>query len=111
MNNILIYCSSRNNYEMLEGEIFKNYNFEGFDFVNVDDNSSEEQKKLGKDICLKNNIPFIENKNRGLFAGLATVMDYANESDNDYKFVIWITGVFQPCINEFTITLSSFSLW
>ena len=107
MNNILIYCSSRNNYEMLEGEILKNYNFEGFDFVNVDDNSSEEQKLLGRDICLKNNIPFIENKNRGLFAGLETVMDYAKESDKDYKFVIWITHDCYPITNNFFSKISS----
>ena len=53
LENILIYCSSRNNYEMLESEILKNVEFEGFDFVNVDDNSCEEQILLGKQICEK----------------------------------------------------------
>ena len=44
--NILIYCSSRNNYEMLKGEIFENVDFEGFDFVNVELKQFQGGKKF-----------------------------------------------------------------
>ena len=37
MDNIIIYVSSRNNYDMLSGEVLKNINTEGFEFINVDD--------------------------------------------------------------------------
>ena len=32
MSNIIIYVSSRNNYDMLSGEVLKNINTEGFEF-------------------------------------------------------------------------------
>ena len=41
---LIIYVSSKNNYEMLENEVLKNINTEGFEFINVDDNSILEQK-------------------------------------------------------------------
>ena len=37
INNLIVYVSSRNNYDMLENEVFKNINLEGFEFINVDD--------------------------------------------------------------------------
>ena len=46
--NIIIYVSSRNNYDMLEGEVLKNINFEGFEFINVDDCSENDQIDKGK---------------------------------------------------------------
>ena len=41
-DNIIIYVSSKNNYDMLSCEVIKNINFEGFEFINVDDNSERE---------------------------------------------------------------------
>ena len=35
--NLIIYVSSRNNYDMLEGEVIKNIKFDGFEFINIDD--------------------------------------------------------------------------
>jgi hypothetical protein len=53
-DNLIIYVSSRNNYDMLEGEVLKNINFEGFEFINVDDKSCEEEIIKGKEIYAKN---------------------------------------------------------
>ena len=47
-DNIIIYVSSRNNYDMLSGEVFKNIDTEGFEFINVDDKSSTEEIEKGK---------------------------------------------------------------
>lgn len=49
-NNLIVYVSSRNNYDMLEGEVLK-IPFEGFEFVNVDDGSSPEEVAKGREIC------------------------------------------------------------
>ena len=48
INNLIVYVSSRNNYDMLENEVFKNINLEGFEFINVDDCSEPEEQKKGK---------------------------------------------------------------
>ena len=50
-DSIIIYVSSRNNYDMLENEVLKNINTEGFEFINVDDNSSVNELNKGKAIC------------------------------------------------------------
>ena len=107
LENILVYCSSRNNYEMLENEIFKNVDFEGFDFVNVDDNSCEEQVALGKKVCDKNKVDFLSNKGRGLSMALQTVVDYANNSDKDYKFIFWLSHDCYPITKNMFSKLSS----
>ena len=61
INNLIVYVSSRNNYDMLENEVFKNINLEGFEFINVDDCSDPEEQKKGKEICRKRDIIFLEN--------------------------------------------------
>ena len=48
--NLIVYVSSRNNYEMLNNEVFKNINFDGFEFINVDDQSDHEEKVKGKEL-------------------------------------------------------------
>ena len=55
MNSIIIYVSSRNNYDMLSGEVLKNINMEGFEFINIDDKSSSEELQKGERICQENN--------------------------------------------------------
>ena len=46
-DNLIIYVSSRNNYDMLEHEVLNNINREGFEIINVDDRSLEENKIRG----------------------------------------------------------------
>ena len=65
-DNLIIYVSSRNNYDMLTGEVLKNINTEGFEFINIDDKSSSSEIKKGKQMCRENNIVFLENKSRGV---------------------------------------------
>ena len=61
MDKIIIYVSSRNNYDMLEGEVLKNINREGVEFINVDDKSCDAEIAKGKAICKKHDIVFLEN--------------------------------------------------
>ena len=65
-DNIIIYVSSRNNYDMFEHEVLNNINREGFEIINVDDRSLEENKIKGKEVCKNNNIVFLENKSKGV---------------------------------------------
>ena len=45
---------------MLSAEVFKNIDFEGFEFINVDDNS--EKDEIEKDELQENKVIFLENK-------------------------------------------------
>ena len=109
--NILIYCSSRNNYEMLEKEIIPNYNLKniGYEFINIDDNSSKDQFDLGSQICKDNNIKMIKNKGRGLFEALQTVIDYVNDNNFDYKHIVWVSHDTYPLTTNFFDKLNNLS--
>lgn len=92
-----IYISSRNNYEMLENEVISyNKGFENFTFINVDDNSIEQQEKLGKEICKRHNIPFVKNSGRGLYMALKTASDWFEINEPSVKFIYWTTHDCNP---------------
>lgn len=85
---IIIYVSSRNNYDMLENEVLKNIDTEGFEFINVDDNSCEEEIYKGESICAKNNIVFLKNKDRGVQWATQTLIDFINEHRPNCRWIV-----------------------
>ena len=100
---ITIFYSSRNNYEMLRDEVLPKLNFEGFKVINIDDNSSEEQKNLGRQICKDSNIPFIENTGRGIQWSINTAV---NNVSTPYS--VWLTHDVTPITANFFTKLSNF---
>ena len=87
-DNLIIYVSSRNNYDMLEHEVLKNINFEGFEFINIDDRSHSKEKEKGKKICEKNNIVFLENKDKGVQMATQTLVDFINKERPNCKWIL-----------------------
>lgn len=87
-----ILISSRNNYSLLESFLERNpYN--KIKFTNVDDNSTQENISLGKEIAIKNNINFVENQSRGLQWAWKTMIDNVLP---DTKFILWMTHDIYP---------------
>ena len=87
-DNLIIYLSSRNNYEMLENEVLKNIKTDGFEIINIDDGSIPKQLEYGKKICKNNNIVFLKNKNRGVQWATQTLVDFINENRPNCKWTI-----------------------
>ena len=85
-DNLIIYLSSRNNYEMLEKEVLKNIKTDGFEIINIDDGSIPEQLEYGKKICKNNNIVFLKNKKRGVQWATQTLMDFIKENRPNCKW-------------------------
>ncbi len=106
--NIIVYVSSRNNYDMLEGEVIKNINFEGFEFINVDDGSIDSELKKGRDICKKNNIPFLVNKSRGVQMATQTLIDFINNNRPECKWIICFQHDNYPISKNFFSKLSNY---
>ena len=98
---IAVYISSRNNYDMLQREVMKNVNLKDFYFVNVDDSSSYEEMQKGKSICKDNNITFISNKGRGLFAAADTAITHIKDAVGSTEFVLWLTHDCYPLDQDF----------
>jgi hypothetical protein len=89
MKKIALYLSSRNNYSLLESFLINNKKFiKDYYLVNVDDFSEPDEIKIGKQICLKHNIPFLHNKKRGLQNAAQTMIDHIGEK---FNYVLWLT--------------------
>ena len=106
--NIIIYVSSRNNYDMLEGEVLNNIDTEGFEFINVDDNSCEEELEKGKAICEKHGIVFLENKDRGVQMATQTLIDFINKNRPNCKWVVCFQHDIYPISKDFFTNLSNY---
>lgn len=98
---LVLFYSSRNNYEMLEKEVIPYLNNEGYSIVNVDDKSSDEQKERGRKICRKHNIAFLENTGRGLQCATKTVSDYLVEVNCEAEWLVHMTHDNFPLIDDF----------
>ncbi len=87
-DSIIIYVSSYNNYDMLEEVALKNINTEGFEFINVDDNSFPEEVEKGRSICKKYGIEFLQNKSTGVQMATQTLVDFINKNRPKCKWII-----------------------
>jgi glycosyltransferase involved in cell wall biosynthesis len=106
MSNIIIYVSSRNNYDMLSGEVLKNINTDGFEFINVDDNSSQEEIQKGEKICRDNDIAFLKNKSRGVQMATQTLIDFIKENRPNCKWVFCFQHDCYPISENFFSRIS-----
>lgn len=86
-DNLIIYVSSHNNYDMLEGEVLKNIPFDGYEFINVDDGSVSKEITKGKSLSEKHNFVFLENKSTGVQMATQTIIDFVNENRPNCKWV------------------------
>jgi hypothetical protein len=100
-DNIIVYVSSRNNYDMLEGEVLKNIDTEGFEFINVDDKSCDEEIKKGKSICKNHDIVFLENKSRGVQMATQTLIDFINNERPKCKWILCFQHDHYPISKDF----------
>lgn len=86
---------------MLLGEVLKNVKYKNIEFINIDDNSTQEQQDIGRKICNENNILFMQNNGRGLFAATNTVIEFVSENRKDCEFVYWLTHDCYPIFENF----------
>lgn len=105
-DNIIIYVSSRNNYDMLKGEVF-NIDFEGFEFINVDDGSSKEEVNKGREYCKEKNVIFLQNKSRGVQMATQTVVDFINSNRPNCKYILCFQHDVVPISDNFFSKISS----
>ena len=106
-DNLIIYVSSRNNYDMLEHEVLKNIKLEGFEFINIDDKSSDAEIAKGKAICKKHDIVFLENKSRGVQMATQTLIDWINKNRPKCKWIVCFQHDNWPITEDFFTRLSN----
>jgi hypothetical protein len=81
--------SSFNNYDLLENEVLKRVDFEGYPVINIDDKSSIKNAELGAKLCEKNKIYFQKNKKKGLQFAVSQGIDFLKkEYDVEWVFCL-----------------------
>jgi len=86
--NIIVYVSSRNNYDMVEGAVLKNIKLDGYEFINVDDGSCDEEIAKGIEQSKRIGFTFLHNKKRGVQYATQTVIDWVNENRPNCKYIV-----------------------
>ncbi|MAB65304.1 MAG: hypothetical protein CL662_00545 [Bacteroidetes bacterium] len=83
MNKIGLLFTSRNNYELLDFWM-QNVDTEGFSILNIDEDSTEENKSKGREICKKYNIEYLDREERGMLFNMITACNYFKSKGLEY---------------------------
>jgi hypothetical protein len=75
MKKIGLLFTSRNNYDLLDFWMQK-VNTEGFSILNIDEDSTEENKSKGREICKKHNIIYMDREERGMLHNIVTACNF-----------------------------------
>ena len=93
-----IVFTSRNNYSMLES--WKNrVDTKDYLVLNIDEDSTDENKQLGKEICEKYNITYIDRVERGMQFNLLTACNYFEKKG--VEWVLWCAHDIFPKTEDF----------
>jgi len=87
-DNIIVYVSSRNNYDMVEGAVLKNIQLDGYEFINVDDCSCDAEIAKGREQSKRIGFTFLQNKKRGVQYATQTVIDWVNKNRPNCKYIV-----------------------
>ena len=84
MKKIGLLFTSRNNYDLLDFWMQK-VNTEGFSILNIDEDSTEENKSKGREICKKHNIIYMDREERGMLHNIVTACNFFKNKLFSYK--------------------------
>jgi len=98
-----ILITSRNNYAFMEDQWIKHIkqidDYNQFDIINIDEDSTEEQKKLGRELCKKNNIIYMDREERGMHHNILTAANYLEPKGVEY--IVWFQHDAWPLQKDF----------
>jgi hypothetical protein len=103
--NIGILFTSRNNYEMLDDWMEK-VNTTGFSVLNIDEDSTVENKKLGKELCKKHKIGYMDREERGMQFNISTAGNYFKKDGVDW--ILWFQHDSYPKTEDFFNRLNDY---
>jgi len=86
ISKIGILFTSRNNYQMLDSWMSK-VDVENCKVLNIDEDSTNENKSIGKEICSKNNISYLDREDRGMQNNITTACKYFQSSG--VEWIVW----------------------
>ena len=103
MKNIGIVFTSRNNYELLDNWMTV-VNVENFSILNIDEDSSEDNKRIGREICKKHNITYMDRDKRGMQWNMKSASEYFKQKD--IEWLLWFQHDCFPLTENFFSSLN-----
>ena len=104
MKKIGIFFTTRNNYNMFENWL-ETVDYEGFNILNIDEDSTEENKKIGKDLCEKHGVKYLDREKRGFINNVTTAQKYFKTLDINWGF--WSHHDCWPLTDKFFTKLNN----
>ena len=99
-----ILFTSRNNYELLDNWMNK-VDTENFSVLSIDEDSVEKNKEIGKDICSKHKIVYMDREERGMQNNIITACNYFKPKG--VEWIIWFQHDCFPLNNNFFTKFSN----
>ena len=93
-----ILFTSRNNYDLLDYWL-KNVNTEGLFILNIDEDSTPENKIKGKEVCEKHCIAYMDREDRGMQNNITSACNIFKKSN--LEWIIWFQHDCFPITNKF----------
>ena len=100
-----ILFTSRNNYNLLYNWLNK-VDTEGFDILNIDEDSDDKNKESGKAICENFGVVYQDREERGMQNNLTTACNYFG--DRGVKVIVWFQHDCFPLQPTFFSTFNDF---
>ena len=93
-----ILFTSRNNYELLDLWMSK-IDTEGFSILNIDEDSTKENKQHGIDVCKKYGITYMDREERGMLHNVVSACKYFE--NQNIEWIVFITHDCYPTTPNF----------
>ena len=81
--------TSRNNYQLLDFWFENQPNLVEFSILNIDEDSSEENKSQGREICKKHGVVYMDREERGMMHNLTTACKFFK--NQGLEWIVWNT--------------------
>ena len=99
MNKTLgILLTSRNNYSMLDSWK-KQVDTKDYPLLNIDEDSTPDQKNIGKTICNNHNITYMDREERGMQFNVLTGCNYFEKQNKEW--MLWCAHDIFPLTENF----------
>ena len=100
-----ILFTSRNNYNLLDNWM-NMVDTSGFSILSIDEDSTEENKSIGKEVCKKHNITYMDREERGMQFNVLSACNHFKEKDIDW--ILWFQHDCYPKTEDFFNKLNDY---
>lgn len=100
-----ILFTSRNNYELLDNWCSR-VDTKDYLILNIDEDSTDEQKLLGKEICKKYNVVYLDRETRGMHFNLVTASNFFK--GKGFEWIMYFSHDCYPKTEDFFNKLNGY---